>query len=127
MKSLFFRSLPAFCLAVTLALGACANQPTAANKNRPGTTGGTASGVIPSSDGRNAQYVAGSAAGGGNGPEYSVPTGSMLPQHYNRRGYTTDAADPAFVYDQNDVRVSNTNSVADQLRTIPGVTVSGPR
>ena len=114
---------PVLCVAASLILGACASQSkVAGNQGRPG-----ANGTIPTRDDRHSQEVAGNGVGGGYGPEYRVPTGSNLPQSYNRKGYTTDAQDPSYVYDQNDVRLQSTNSVGDSLRSVPGVSVNGNR
>lgn len=128
MKTFFSQSLSMLCLGSMLTLGACAtSHPVASNSHRADTAGGTASGSIPTKDGRNSQYVAGNTVGGATGQEYSVPTGSQIPRHYNRQGYTTDNPDPSFVYDQNDIRVQSQNDVSDGLRSVPGVNVGGPR
>lgn len=81
---------------------------------------------IPTRDGRHAQFVDGRAAGGASGPEYRVRTGSHIPQHYNRRGYTTDSPDNEFIYDKNDIRLRKATDVNDSLRSVPGLTVSRP-
>ena len=128
MKTLSARRLPVFFLVATLALGGCASHPVASNRTRPNVASGSPDGAIPTKDStRHSQYVDGHGVGGGTGPEYSIPTGSLIPQHYDRRGYITDTADPSFVYDQNDIRFQISDNVSDQLRTIPGVNVSGPR
>lgn len=84
-------------------------------------------GQIPTRDDRNSQEVTGGAVGGANGPEYRVPTGSHLPRHYNRKGYTTDDDQDTFIYDKNDQRLRSTNNVGDSLRSVPGVSVRGGR
>ncbi len=127
MKHLSFSYLAITCLAFTLSLGACANHSVADNQRRSNAPSANTSGTIPTKDGRNSQYVAGNTVGGGTGSEYSVPTGSQIPRRYNRAGYTTDAPDPSFVYDHDDIRVQSTNTVQDQLRNVPGVNVAGSR
>ena len=82
-----------------------------------------ASAPVPSKDDRNAQEVKGDTVGGATGAEYRVRTGSHLPEHYNRRGYTTDSRDNESIYDKNDIRLQNSNTVGDALRQVPGVTV----
>lgn len=82
---------------------------------------------IPTRDGRNAKYVEGGAAGGADGTERAVLTGSKIPRTYNRRGYTTDSHDSQFIYDKNDIRLRSTNNVSDSLRSVPGLTVRGGR
>ena len=127
MKNLPFSYLAVVCLTFTFTLGACANHSVADNHRRSNAPSANTSGPIPTRDGRNSQYVAGNTVGGGTGSEYSVPTGSQIPRRYNRAGYTTDAPDPAFVYDHDDIRVQSTNTVGDSLRSVPGVNVAGPR
>ncbi len=127
MKHPFFPSLAVACLMFTLTLGACADHSVADTHRRSNAPSANTSGPIPTRDGRNSQYVAGNTVGGGTGSEYSVPTGSQIPRRYNRAGYTTDAPDPAFVYDHDDIRVQSTNTVGDQLRNVPGVNVAGSR
>ena len=78
---------------------------------------------VPSKDDRNAREVKGDVVGGATGPEYRVRTGTHLPEHYNRRGYTTDSRDNEVIYDKNDIRLQNSNTVSDSLRQIPGVNV----
>ncbi len=123
-------------LAITLTLAGCADQPaTSSRQARTSTTPSSGSsraarddrGLIPTRDNRDSTLVAGNTVGGGNGPEYRVHTGSNLPQHYNRRAYTTDTQDPSFDYDQDDIRLQSTNNVADSLRSVPGVRVNGTR
>ena len=76
-------------------------------------------------DDRNAQEVQGGVTGGATGPEHRVRTGSHIPEHYNRRGYTTDSRDNETIYDHNDIRLQNSNTVSESLRQIPGVNVGG--
>ena len=52
-------------------------------------------------------------------------TGSNIPRAYNRRGYSTDSADPVEIYDENDVRFRSQTDAGNALRTIPSVAVSG--
>ena len=87
----------------------------------PGTT------AIPTRDDRSSQETKGHVVGGANGPEYRVRTGSNIPEHYNRKGYSTDSRDNEFLYDKNDIRIQRSNNVADQLRDVPGVTIRGMR
>ena len=82
---------------------------------------------IPTKEGRDAKYVSGGTLGGGNGPEYAVPTGSLIPRAYNRRGYTTDSPFNTFIIDQNDQRFQNSDTVQGVLRQVPGVNVGGTR
>ena len=67
--------------------------------------------AIPTRDDRASQETKGNVVGGANGPEYRVRTGSNLPEHYNRRGYSTDSRDNSTIYDKNDIRLQHTNSV----------------
>lgn len=83
--------------------------------------------AIPTRDDRGSQETSGHVVGGANGPEYRVRTGSTLPEHYHRRGYSTDSRDNEFVYDKNDIRLQSKNNVGDGLRNVPGVTVRGMR
>ena len=76
-------------------------------------------------DDRNAQEVKGDVTGGATGPEHRVRTGSHIPEHYNRRGYTTDSRDNESIYDHNDIRLQNSNTVSEALRQVPGVNVGG--
>lgn len=83
--------------------------------------------AIPTRDDRGSQETKGDVVGGANGPEYRVRTGTNLPDHYNRRGYSTDSRDNATIYDKNDIRLQHTNSVRDALRDDPSITVRGLR
>ena len=84
-------------------------------------------GRFPTADGRNSTSADGHGVGGATAQETRVPTGSLIPRTYQRRGYTTDSQDNSFIYDQNDIRLRSTNTVQDSLRTVPGLTISGPR
>ena len=84
-------------------------------------------GKIPTVDGNHSTSAPGREVGGANGQETRVPTGSHIPQTYQRRGYTTDRADNTFIYDQNDIRLRSTDNTADSLRSVPGITIRGPR
>ena len=99
--------------------GADHNDSTAKRADRTGK--------IPTIDGNHSTAAVGREVGGANGQETRVPTGSHIPQTYQRRGYTTDRADNSFIYDQNDIRLRSTNNTADSLRSVPGITVRGPR
>ena len=81
----------------------------------------------PSVDGRNATSAKSRTVGGANGPETRVPTGSNLPATYQRKGYTSNLNPSTNVYDQNDIRFKNSESVGDVLRQVPGVNVGGMR
>ena len=88
---------------------------------------GDSTGKIPTRDGRHSTSVEGGLAGGANGQDTRLPTGSHIPQTYNRRGYVTDDANNRFIIDENDQRIRRTDNPGDILRTIPGVTVRGSR
>lgn len=98
-------------------------------ETRSGTVARTGdnTGKIPTRDGRHSTSVEGGLAGGVNGRETRVPTGSNIPQTYNRRGHTTDDGNNRFIIDENDQRIRRTDNPGDILRTIPGVTVRGNR
>ena len=81
----------------------------------------------PSIDGRNSTSAKSHTVGGASGQETRVPTGTHLPQTYQRKGYTSDRDPSTNIYDQNDIRFKNSNSVSDTLRQVPGVNVGGPR
>ena len=83
--------------------------------------------TIPTQDDKNSKEVAGHVTGGGNGPEYRVPTGSHIPREYNRRAYTNDTEPSTYIYDKNDQRLQESNSVQNSLRSVPGVNVGGMR
>ena len=83
--------------------------------------------TIPTRDDRNSKEVSGGAAGGATGPEYRVPTGSMLPKHYDRHAHTTNTDDNTYIVDKQDQRIQDHNNLGDTLRDIPGVTVRGLR
>ena len=82
---------------------------------------------IPTRGGRDAKYVSGGTLGGANGPEYAVPTGSLIPRAYNRRGYTTDSPFNTVIIDQNDQRFQNSDTVGGVLHQVPGVSIGGTR
>ena len=84
-------------------------------------------GSIPTRDVRHSKYSPGRQAGGSNGEETAVLTGSNIPRKYRRRGYNTDSGDNVFIYDQNDIRFRSSGNVSDQLRTVPGLSVRGGR
>lgn len=106
-----------------------AEQTSAYTETRSGTVAKSADGTgkIPTRDGRHSTSVEGGLAGGANGQETRVPTGSNIPQTYNRRGHTTDDGNNRFIIDENDQRIRRTDNPGDILRTIPGVTVRGNR
>ena len=81
----------------------------------------------PSVDGRNSTSAKSNTVGGASGQETRVPTGTHLPQTYQRKGYTSDRDPSTNIYDQNDIRFKNSDSVSDTLRQVPGVNVGGPR
>ncbi len=81
----------------------------------------------PSVDGRNSTSAKSNTVGGASGRETRVPTGTNLPKTYQRKGYTSDRDPSTNVYDQNDIRFKNSDSVSDALRQVPGVNVGGPR
>ncbi len=82
----------------------------------------------PSIDGRNSTSAKSNAVGGApGGQETRVPTGTHLPKTYQRKGYTSDRDPSTNIYDQNDIRFKNSNTVSDVLRQVPGVNVGGPR
>lgn len=83
--------------------------------------------AIPTRDDRASQETKGNVVGGANGPEYRVRTGTNLPDHYNRRGYSTDSRDNTTIYDKNDFRLQHTNNVQDALRDDPSISVRGLR
>ena len=81
----------------------------------------------PSIDGRNATSAKSGTVGGASGRETRVPTGSNLPATYERKGYTSNLNPSTDVYDRNDIRFKNSNTVSDALRQVPGVNVGGSR
>ena len=133
MKKTFQTSAVLVCVGATLLLGASvtrADEPAKKKHARHQQTVAKAIPVnekgghlIPTRDDRHAQEVEGRDAGGANGPEYRVTTGSMIPQHYNRRGYGTDSRDNLFIYDQNDIRLRQAENVSDSLRSVPGLSI----
>ena len=137
MKTIFRQTTAFFCVGVTLLLGAAtlradddaktshrrhhqSNTEKAESAKKPIT-------AIPTQDDRASQETKGHVVGGANGPEYRVQTGSHIPNHYNRRGYSTDSRDNSTIYDSNDFRLQHTNSVTDALRDDPSITVRGLR
>lgn len=126
MKLPFSAPLFIGCAAAVLTLGACANQPNNVAKRGTSATGAAHPGTIPTRNGQDSQSVAGNEVGGANGQEYRVVTGSNIPRVYNRRGYSTDSADPVEIYDENDIRFRSQTDTGNVLRTIPSATVSGP-
>ena len=127
MKAILSSRLFVCGLAVAFTLGACANLGNGPSGTNPIAQSSHRPGVLPTQDDRNAREVAGNTVGGANGEEYRVPTGSLIPRKYHRRGYTTDDQDPRFVYDQNDIRLQSAENVSDSLRTVPGISVRGTR
>ena len=134
MKTTFLRTTTLLCAGAALLIGAAslrADDDTKTTHRRhhreaaEKTT--TGSHQIPTRDDRNSQETKGERVGGANGPEYRVRTGSTLPEHYHRRGYSTDSRDNEFIYDQNDIRLQSKNNVGDSLRNVPGVSVRGLR
>ncbi len=142
MKTTFRPTTALFCVGTALFFGASpvradepakakhrhdhqtvAKQETVTKAAPAGDKGGH---LIPTRDDRHAQEVEGRDAGGANGPEYRVTTGSLIPQRYNRRGYTTDSRDNLFIYDQNDIRLRQSENVSDSLRSVPGLSVGRP-
>ena len=82
----------------------------------------------PSIDGRNSTSAKTNTVGGApSGQETRVPTGTHLPKTYQRKGYTSDRDPSTNIYDQNDIRFKNSDSVSETLRQVPGVNVGGPR
>lgn len=102
-------------------------EKTGADHNDSTAKSADRTGKIPTVDGSHSTSAQGREVGGANGQETRVPTGSHIPQTYQRRGYTTDRADNSFIYDQNDIRLRNTDNTADSLRSVPGITIRGPR
>ena len=83
---------------------------------------------IPTRDGRHGSYAPGRELGGSDGTEHAVLTGSQIPRTYQRRGYTTDAAEEHTVIDQNDIRLQTADKPSDALRRLdPSITFRGPR
>ena len=82
---------------------------------------------IPTKEGRDAKYVSGGTLGGGNGPEYAVPTGSLIPRAYNRRGYTTDSPFNTVIIDQNDRRFRSWDTGGGFLIRVRGASFGGTR
>ena len=137
MKTNFRQTTAACCLSTALLFGAVtvrADDDTKtkhrhhhqdnAEKAEPATKPITA---IPTRDDRASQETKGNVVGGANGPEYRVRTGSNIPEHYDRRGYSTNSRDNSTIYDKNDFRLQHTNSVTDALRDDPSITVRGLR
>ena len=87
----------------------------------------TQRGLIPTRDDRHSQEVEGGLTGGANGAENRVPTGSLLPERYDRRGSTTNGRENSTIIDQNDQRIQENNSVGDTLRSVPSLSVRGGR
>ena len=82
----------------------------------------------PSIDGRNSTSAKTNTVGGApGGQETRIPTGTNLPKTYQRAGYTSNRDPSTEIYDHNDIRFKNTDSVSDALRQVPGVNVGGPR
>lgn len=106
-----------------------AEQTSTQTTNHSGTVAKTADGTgkIPTVDGLHSTSAKGGLVGGANGQETRVPTGSLIPQTYNRRGYTTDDGNNRFIIDDNDQRIRRTDNPGEILRSIPGVTVRGNR
>ena len=145
MKINFLRNTAAGCIGTILALSVAVARADAPKKDDDSTSTTThqkhvakakavtkvteksAPTTLPTRDGRNAQYSFGGQTGGSNGPEHAVLSGSHIPRTYNRRGYSTDTEDNAFIYDKNDIRLRSTLNVQDSLRSVPGVTVGGMR
>ena len=84
-------------------------------------------GQIATRDGKHSTSADGGVVGGADGRETRVPTGSHIPQTYDRRGYTTNSSGNTFIYDKNDQRLQQSINVQDSLRSVPGVTIGGSR
>ena len=81
----------------------------------------------PSIDGRESTSAKSETVGGASGRETRVPTGSHLPATYERKSYTSNLNPSTEIYDQNDIRFKNSNTVSDALRQVPGLNVGGSR
>ena len=84
-------------------------------------------GQIATRDGKHSTSVDGGPVGGAQGRETRVPTGSHIPQTYERRASTTNTPGNTFIFDKNDQRLQQSINVQDSLRSVPGVNVGGSR
>lgn len=126
MKSFLSLNLLTGSMAALLTLSACASNTPVAKTNGRAARSVDSSGLPPSQDDRHSREVAANTVGSGYGPEYRIPTGSNIPQSYDRQGNTTNAADPTDVIDKGDIRLQRRDNVGDALKSDPSISgVSG--